>query len=97
MMAAVRPSLTERDVRNFRLLNFCWTECTYYTKGVKQFVVIIDASHFSNYNSYAISHIKILFQTEQWGVFSENTFWALHKMCLSHCTGNWVQLTGLEV
>jgi hypothetical protein len=32
-------------------------------------VVIIDASHFSNYNSYAIRHMKILFQTEQWGYF----------------------------
>jgi hypothetical protein len=34
-------------------------------KGVKQFVVIIDANQFSNHNSYAIRHIKILFQPEQ--------------------------------
>jgi len=38
-------------------------------KGVKQFVVIIDANHFSNSNSYVIRHIKILFQAEQWGYF----------------------------
>jgi hypothetical protein len=79
MMAAV--PLSQSGIYKISSWLIFVEQSTYYMKGVKQFVVIIDASHFSNYNSYAIRHIKILFQTEQWGVFSENIFWALHKMC----------------
>jgi hypothetical protein len=50
IMMAVVCHVTERIVRNFRLLDFLLNIVYLFInrKGVKQFVVIIDASRFSN-------------------------------------------------
>jgi hypothetical protein len=48
-----------------------------YRKGVKQFVVIINAYHLSNSNSIGTS--KFYFRLNS-GVFSDDIFWAVYKM-----------------